>query len=659
MNSQTAAPPKGNILIVDDKQANLRLLSEALNEQGYKVRCVINGQRCLKAVRTIPPDLILLDIMMPEMDGYEVCQKLKADREIREIPVIFLSALDEVIDKVRAFEVGGVDYITKPFQLEEVLVRVENQLALQSAKAEIRRLNAELEQRVCQRTAQLQGRTEQLETANRALEREINDHRQTQKQLQHMALHDGLTSLPNRILFTNRLEQAINRTKRRSNYLFAVLFLDCDRFKVVNDSLGHLVGDQLLIAVARRLESCLCPVDTIARLGGDEFAILLEELEDLNDAASVAERLNQELALPFCIDKREIFINASIGIVLGTKDYQQPEALLRDADTAMYRAKELGKARYQVFDRGMHDCAQKILQLETDLQLAMARNEFTVHYQPIVSLATGKIIEFEALLRWHHPKRGLISPAEFIPLAEESGLIVPIGMWVLREACRQASAWHNQDRSLTQLPLKIGVNLSVKQFSQPDLIEQLDQILAETQLDGRSLTLEITDSAIMDNGEVATKLLQKLRARRIQLSIDDFGTGYSSLSYLHRFPVDTLKIDRSFISRICENGKNQEVVRAIVTLAHHLGMTVIAEGVETAQQFDLLRKMGCELGQGYFFSKPLEQESAGAILEQFSVEWNTPVNGGLGTGQFSSRVATALVTPKTNKLCISSGASNC
>ncbi len=657
MNSQTATPPKGNILIVDDKQANLRLLSEALNEQGYKVRCVINGQRCLKAVQTIPPDLILLDIMMPDMDGYEVCQKLKADRKIREIPVIFLSALDEVIDKVRAFEVGGVDYITKPFQLEEVLVRVENQLALQSAKAEIRRLNAELEQRVCQRTTQLQGRTEQLETANRALEREINDHRQTQKQLQHMALHDGLTSLPNRILFTNRLEQAINRTKRRSNYLFAVLFLDCDRFKVVNDSLGHLVGDQLLIAVARRLELCLRPVDTIARLGGDEFAILLEKLEDLSDAASVAERLNQELALPFYIDKREIFINASIGIVLGTKDYQRPEVLLRDADTAMYRAKELGKARYQVFDRCMHDCAQKILQLETDLQLAMARKEFTVHYQPIVSLATGRIIEFEALLRWYHPQRGFISPVEFIPLAEESGLIVPIGMWVLREACRQARAWQNQ--GLTQLPLKIGVNLSVKQFSQPDLIEQLDQILAETQLDGQSLKLEITESAIMDNGEVATELLQKLRSRRIQLSIDDFGTGYSSLSYLHRFPVDTLKIDRSFISRICENGKNQEVVRAIVTLAHHLGMTVMAEGVETAQQFDLLRKMGCELGQGYFFSKPLEQESAGEILERFSVEWNTPVNGELETGQFSPRVAAALVTPKTNKLCISSGASNC
>jgi diguanylate cyclase (GGDEF)-like protein len=582
---------KANILIVDDTPDNLRLLSTRLTERGYQVQSPSDGSMAIAKAQVTPPDLILLDIKMPDMDGYEVCQKLKADPHTREIPIIFISALDEVLDKVRAFQVGGVDYITKPFHFEEVLARVENQLTIRNlqkqlieqnarlqqevcvseaavmhgmaAETEVRQLNALLEQRVRQRTAQ-------LEATNQELQREIAERKKAQEQLLHLALHDTLTGLPNRVLFVERLKQALDRFKQQPEYKFAVLFLDCDRFKVVNDSLGHVVGDQLLIAVARRLASCLRPSDTLARLGGDEYTILLENIKESSDATRIAEQLQQQLTIPFQLNEHEVFINASIGIVADPTDYDQPEHLLRDADTAMYRAKELGKARYQVFDERMHHRALASLQMETDLRRALERQEFVVNYQPIVSLTSGRIYGFEALVRWYHAERGFISPVEFIPIAEETGLIVSIGEWVLREACHQMRMWQHQ--LPRHPPLTISVNLSAKQFWQPNLIEQIDTILQETELDSRSLKLEITESVIIDNDESVTAILQQLRDRQIQLSIDDFGTGYSSLSYLQRFPVDTLKIDRSFVSKIGETGENLEIVRAIVTLAHNLAM---------------------------------------------------------------------------------------
>ena len=427
-----------------------------------------------------------------------------------------------------------------------------------------------------------------------------------------MALHDNLTDLPNRGFFIKQLEKAIKRSSQEEDYLFAVLFLDCDRFKVVNDSLGHLVGDKLLIAVGHRLKSCLGSTGTIARFGGDEFTILLEEIKDIRDTTATAEKLLEAMSEPFSIQERDIFINLSIGIVIGSKEYQQPEMLLRDADIAMYRAKEMGKACYQVFEKGMHDRAQKLMELETDLRLASDRSEFVVHYQPIVSLNSGKISGFEALVRWKHPKKGFLSPTEFIPIAEETGLIVPIGLEALREACNQLKTWQNQ--KITSIPLTISVNLSVKQFSQPNLIEEIDKILEETELEGSSLKLEITESAIINNDMLATEILQKLKSRKIQLLIDDFGTGYSSLSYLHRFPVDTIKIDRSFVSRITENGENVEIVKAIIKLAQDLNIGVIAEGIETPQQCKQIKDLGCEFGQGFFFSKPLEQQSVAAIF---------------------------------------------
>lgn len=473
------------------------------------------------------------------------------------------------------------------------------------AEAEVRKLNAELEQRVKERTGE-------LAAANVDLKREIIDRQQAQEQLLHAALHDALTGLPNRALFMKKLTEGLNRVREDPSYLFAILFMDCDRFKRVNDSLGHLMGDRLLIAVARRLESSLPLVDTLARLVGDEFAIFLE-VRELEEAIAVAEHIHNALTAPFQLEEHEVFINVSIGIVLGTGDYLQPEHLLRDADMAMYRAKELGKGRYQVFDPALHSRAVRRLQLDTDLQLAVERQEFIVYYQPIVSLATGYISGFEALVRWNHPTRGLVSPSEFIPVAEETGSIVPIGEWVFQSACQQLRTWQHQ--GLTVEGTTMSVNLSVKQFSQPSLIDRIDTIISATELDGNCLKLEITESAIMDNSEAATAILEQLRSRQIQLSIDDFGTGYSSLSYLHRFPVDHLKIDRSFVSRIeVPADENLEILRAIVTLSHNLGMTVIAEGIETAQQLEKLRELGCDYGQGYFFSKPLDSQSAEALL---------------------------------------------
>ena len=447
---------------------------------------------------------------------------------------------------------------------------------------------------------------------------DITERKKMERQLLHDALHDALTGLPNRALFMDRLEQELKRTKTQSNYLFAVLFLDLDRFKVVNDSMGHLVGDKLLVEIARRLENCVRPTDTVARLGGDEFTILLENISNIEIATKVAEKIYQSLTIPFSLENYELFTTASIGIALSSQGYDKPEDILRDADLTMYSAKERGKARYEVFDRSMHTRAIERLHLENDLRRGIEREEFAVYYQPITSLSTGRISGFEALARWHHPERGFVSPGEFIPVAEETDLIIPLGNWLLEEACRQLRTWQLQYPK--HPPFKISVNLSGKQLRQSNLIEQIDRILTKTQLSPLSLKLEITESILMENLEAVTQTLLKFRERKIQLSIDDFGTGYSSLSYLHRFPVDTLKIDRSFVNEIRSGQENSAIVKAIVTLAHMLNMDVIAEGIETTAQLDQLKLLKCEHGQGYFFSKPLSREEAEELIAS-SPQW--------------------------------------
>ncbi|MCU0524482.1 MAG: GGDEF and EAL domain-containing protein [Elainella sp. Prado103] len=439
------------------------------------------------------------------------------------------------------------------------------------------------------------------------------------------ALHDSLTGLPNRVSLMDALRHAGERSSRQPEFLFAVLFIDLDRFKMINDSLGHRVGDQLLIEIAQRLAAQLRPDDTIARLGGDEFVIVLQNIQSLEKALATTEALLQELSIPFCIEGRDIFTSASIGIALSSTGFIHPENLLRDADLAMYRAKSEGRGRYALFHPRMHTSAVAMLELETDLRRALERNELRLYYQPIVSLRTNRLVGFEALIRWQHPQQGLISPAKFVPIAEETGLIQPIGQWVLQEACMQMRRWQQQFPEWQSLT--VNVNLSSHQFT-PYLVDQVRQILAETELAGQSLKLEITESVLMSHAESAITTLSQLKELGIQLAIDDFGTGYSSLSYLHRFPIDTLKVDRAFIQRVDVDGEQLAIVRTIITLAWNLGMEVVAEGVETPKQLAQLRSLRCEYAQGYLFSKPQDVKSTEELLTQELVEHHFDPFGG-------------------------------
>jgi PAS domain S-box-containing protein len=469
------------------------------------------------------------------------------------------------------------------------------------------------------------GQTDKLVIVNR----DITERKRAEEMLAHNAFHDGLTGLPNRALFLDRLQHALTLSKRHSNYKFAVLLIDVDEFKIVNDSLGHTAGDELLIQIGQRLKDSVRRVDTVsrprtdgvpgrpanddtlARLGGDEFTLLLDDIRDPIEAVRVAERLQVELATPFVVNQREIVISASIGIAASNCPHTLAEDLLRDADIAMYRAKRTGKARCEVSDTAMHASAVKRLQLETDLRKALDQGEFRVYYQPIVSLQTGKIAGFEALTRWQRPE-GILPPIEFIGVAEEIGLIVPMNRQLLREACQHLRSWQSEFPSSP--PLTMSVNITPREFAQPDLASEVRKSLEQTGVDPGCLQLEIIETTAMGDAEKSGHVLAQLKALGVRLSIDDFGTGYSSLSRLRRIPVDTLKIDRAFISNMDSDPESREIVRIIIMLAHNLGLNVVAEGTETEEHVNLLKQLNCEMAQGYFFSRPADDQAILKLL---------------------------------------------
>lgn len=560
-----------HILVAEDDPVSRRLIEKTLTKWGYDVTLACDGQEALKILRYAQaPKLVILDWMMPGADGPQICREIRKRGSEPYTYVILLTAKSQKEDIIEGLDAGADDYITKPFDTHELKARLRagsRILDLQSALLSMR------------------------------------------EELQDQATHDFLTGLPNRLLFSDRLTQRLAESHRTQGML-AVMFLDLDRFKLVNDALGHNVGDLLLKQVAERLTSCLREVDTVARMGGDEFTIILSDMASPSDATEVAERVIETFSTPFQIDEQQLYATTSIGISVYPADGADVETLVRSADTAMYRAKEHGGSHYQLCTESMACVPTAKMKLENSLRRALEFNELVLHYQPRVTCRSGSMLGAEALLRWQHPELGLLFPDQFIPLAEESGLIVPIGEWVLREACTQNKTW--QDEGL--VPLEVAVNVSVKQIQQSDFVTTVRNALNDTGLSPEYLGLELTESTLMDNPALASDVLRELKDMGVQVHIDDFGTGHSSLSYLKDLPTDSVKIDRSFLKNIATDPDNAAIAGAVIAMAHSLNLKVVAEGIETLDQLEFLRSLNCDEMQGYFVSRPIASDNFRQLL---------------------------------------------
>ena len=707
MTNTSAAPPR--ILVVDDNPVNLEVLVDHLEVHGFEVLVALGGQEALERVHFAQPDLVLLDVMMPGLDGFETCRRLKKDPHSRDIPVIFMTALSDVDSKVAAFAAGGVDHVSKPFQIEELLARVRTHLALRRSQVDLVARTTSLEAEVVARhvaeaslrDSELQHRrlfetagdgilvldcathtiydlndqcaqilgcnadetrghdvediaalaavgggramiealrergqmkwdewswqkedgttvsVEVVGTTYRAGDRllaqctfrDIGARCEAEARVRYLALHDALTGLPNRSLLMDRLNQAIAQA-RRDHSQVGLLLLDLDHFKNINDSLGHFIGDGLLEEVAKRLRSVLREADTPARLGGDEFVVAACGLTDPADAEVLAKRILEALEPAFTIGGHKLHVGCSIGISLYPADGDNSAALLQAADTAMYQAKKKGRGNYRLFSRDLSMAAERWHALSNDLHGACERGEFVLHYQPQFSLDSCRVTGLEALLRWNHPLEGLIQPGLFIPLLEEHGRMVEAGRWVLRTACAQNAAWQAEGLP----PVRVAVNLSAQQFYRGDIVRTVREALDESGLAAEWLELELTESLTLDDTDTTLRVMGELKAIGVKLSLDDFGTGWSSLSYLKRFPLDRIKIDRSFVRDIVNDHSTAAIVHSILELARQLKLECVAEGVETVEQLAHLRGEHCAEIQGFLFSKPIAAGEIAALL---------------------------------------------
>ncbi|MCZ7645153.1 MAG: EAL domain-containing protein [Planctomycetota bacterium] len=725
----------GRILIIDDHEPTCRMLEEVLAHRLHTVFLAHDGKSGLELAARENPDLILLDINLPDLSGFEVCKKLSADPLLRHIPIVMITGAGDADTQIQGLASGASDVLVKPLQTDVLCARVRSILKYRHAVAELRRARDQLEKRVAERTQDLAKKNEELraeiaerkriEAALRAseeryalaakgandglwdwdLERgtlyfsprwremagaaeaelgddpeawfsrvhaedratlrgELERHRKgltehfsveyrfrqadgayrwmlcrglavrdaqgkptriagsqtdihqektANLQLRHNAFHDELTGLPNRFLFLDRLEQIVQQRLEQPEALYGILYFGLDRFKLINTSLGHEIGDQLLKHVAARLRESVSPQDTAARIGSDEFAVLLAQVPSVAGAMQEADRLRSALLKPCRLQGREVFASASVGISLRSPKPKSAEVLLRDADTAMRRAKDMGKARKEIYHSDLHAASVLALDLESELRRALEGNEFFLHYQPIVDIARRETVGFEALIRWESPQRGMVPPGDFIAIAEETSMIEPISRWVLREACRQLKHWLAEISA--KLPWSMSVNMPGRVFEQSEWLPYIDLVLKETGLDPQRLKLEITERALVDPTETVMHMISELKRRGVKLLVDDFGTGYSSLSYLQQLPFDLVKIDHSFVSRLTDEEESIEFLRNILALAHSRKMEVIAEGVETQAQADLLAKLGCEYAQGYLYAKPLSAEQIQAKLK--------------------------------------------
>jgi diguanylate cyclase (GGDEF)-like protein len=593
---------KARLLIADDEHSIRDLLHDLLSEE-YDCATVSSAEEALTSLGAESFALLLSDINMTGISGLEMIPKV---REISpETIVVMISGERNIQSAVEAMRGGAFDYITKPFDLDHIEAAVSRALKYHSALADKRHYETHLEELVTARTAELQ-------TVNTDLERQIIERQRAEEKIDRMAYYDALTDLPNQHLFKNRLAHDLDRA-RGTGRKSAVFFLSPDRFKNISDTLGRDAGEQLLRQIGGRLTARVADVNTVAYLGGDEFALLFTNIGGgAAEVARLTESVQEALRPSFDCEEHEMFITAAVGVSIFPDDGEDCQALLKNASAALFLAKETGGDCYRFFKAEMHERALKRLSLEADLRRALERGEFRVFYQPQVSAFSGEIVGMEALVRWQHPELGLVPPFDFIPLAEETGLIVPLGEWVLREACRQSAAWRNAGYK----SLRVGVNLSLRQFQQTDLVETVIGIIAETGFDLKFLELELTESMIMRDAGKAIQMLEKLRENGIKISVDDFGSGYSSLSYLKNLPLDALKIDRSFVSEMTDDTRSKAIVAAIITLADSLGLKSIAEGVETEEQLNLLRRMNCDEIQGYLFGKPVPAEEFENLLNK-------------------------------------------